>query len=216
MLRKIKLYGPLRKKFGREFRVDVDSPGEAIRALQANCPGFMAHLHKHSSPGYRVFIGKSSVTKEEIGKHSSEGDIKIVPVVAGRGSGKSIGQIILGVVLIVASIYYPPLASSAYAVNVGMMGAAMVLGGVSTLLAPSPNSRESSESPENKPNDSFNGPINTIGQGNPVPIAYGEVICGGQLISAGLSVDSVGPVVSKNSPLFTAFYAKFGGPNLWI
>jgi len=40
-LRTIRLYGPLGTRFGREFRLAVDSPAEAVRALCVLLPGFM-------------------------------------------------------------------------------------------------------------------------------------------------------------------------------
>ncbi|HHH1307693.1 TPA: tail assembly protein, partial [Yersinia enterocolitica] len=32
----------------------------------------------------------------------------------------------------------------------------------------------------------FGGPVNTVAQGNPIPIGYGERIIGGAIISAGI------------------------------
>ena len=39
-LRTVKLYGPMRKLFGREYELNVSSPADAIRALCAQVPGF--------------------------------------------------------------------------------------------------------------------------------------------------------------------------------
>jgi len=181
MLRNVELYGHLGKRFGKSFRLDVKSPSEAIRALQANCPEFMAYLSKNSSPGYRVVIDEVPVEeREELFKVSGEETIRIVPVIAGSGG---IGQIFVGLGLVVIGM----VTGNPYLVA---MGASMTLGGIATLLSPSPTINESSEDPKNRPNYSFSGIVNTTGQGNPVPIIYGEVIAGGQIISAGLSVDS--------------------------
>ena len=43
-MRKVKLYGELAKKFGREFMLEVESVAEAVRALSANFPGFEKEL----------------------------------------------------------------------------------------------------------------------------------------------------------------------------
>jgi len=60
-------------------------------------------------------------------------------------------------------------------------GASLVLGGLAQMLAKNPQ----------KPNDSasylFNGPVNTTEQGNAVPVLYGRLIIGSQVISASLS-----------------------------
>ena len=48
MLKIIRLYGILAKKFGKEFRLDVESTSEAMRALSVQVPGFehfMLHAH---------------------------------------------------------------------------------------------------------------------------------------------------------------------------
>jgi predicted phage tail protein len=40
--------------------------------------------------------------------------------------------------------------------------------------------------PANKPSYAFDGAVNTAAQGNPVPICYGRLIVGSQVVSAGL------------------------------
>ena len=46
--------------------------------------------------------------------------------------------------------------------------------------------------PENTPNKSFAGPVNTIGSGgHPVPLAYGRVITGSATISAGMYASDI-------------------------
>lgn len=58
------LYGHLGRKFGHRWRLDMQTPAEAIRAIIANKPDFHAHLIKHSTPGYQVFVGPDVLTKE--------------------------------------------------------------------------------------------------------------------------------------------------------
>jgi predicted phage tail protein len=67
----------------------------------------------------------------------------------------------------------------------------LVFAGVSALLFAPPKSQGPSERPENKPNTYFNGPVNTIAQGHPVPIGYGELIVGSAVISAGLETVNI-------------------------
>lgn len=45
------------------------------------------------------------------------------------------------------------------------------------------------ESPDNKPSYAFGGPVNSIAQGNPVPLGYGKRRIGGALISAGIHAE---------------------------
>jgi len=68
------------------------------------------------------------------------------------------------------------------------MGVSLVIGGVSQLLFSPQTQTQSAEREENKPSFIFNGAVNTTRQGNCVPICYGRMIVGSQVISAGLSV----------------------------
>jgi predicted phage tail protein len=69
------------------------------------------------------------------------------------------------------------------------MGASMVLGGIVQLLSPTPkiDSGIGSEDALHRPSYNFNGVVNTTAQGHPVALAYGRVICGSAVISAGLT-----------------------------
>lgn len=188
MIKDIKLYGHLGKQFGKLHRLDVSGPRDAIRALSVLVPGFQRALVSHRS-GYRLFVDDWAVTQSpELGLPGRR-EIRIVPVISGASNG--IGQIFMGVALVVAGIYAPELlpemgASASVASTVGTMaisfGATLVLGGLAQMLA---------KNPQTKPNDStsylFNGPVNTTEQGNPVPVLYGRLIVGSQVVSASIS-----------------------------
>ena len=191
MLKDIKLYGHLGRRFGKQHRLDVMGPLEAIRALSVLCPGFQQALVQHPG-GYRVFIDTWPVERRDELHLSGRHEIRIVPVVQGASHG--IGQIFMGVALVVAGIYAPELlpelgASAGVASAAGTMalsfGASLVLGGLAQMLAKNPQ----------KPNDSasylFNGPVNTTEQGNAVPVLYGRLIIGSQVISASLSASDL-------------------------
>lgn len=193
-LRTIRLYGALGEQFGRVWRFDVKSPAEAVRALCSQLPGFRKHLQEHSAPGYRVLCDTQARGERELGLGTSAQTIRIVPVVA--GAGKGIGQIILGGALMAALWYVPGLNSVALGNTVwqgGMaLGVSLVLGGISQAMTKTPStSNQSVERPDNKPSYAFDGAINTAAQGNPVPVCYGELIVGSQVISAGLTTEQV-------------------------
>lgn len=195
-MRKVQLCGHLGKKFGRVFELGVSSPAEAIRALRANFLDFEAYMHKHSEPGYRVYVGKYNVGEEELSASSADTTIKFVPVVRGAGKG-GLGQILLGALLI-AAVY----ASGGTALIAGgglggiaggmalSFGASLIIGGVTQMLTSAPGAM-SQNAVNNQPSYAFNGPVNTTAQGNPVPILYGRLIVGSQVISAGLSIDQL-------------------------
>lgn len=168
------------KRFGREFELDVQTPAEAIRALSSQVKGFRAYLHAHQQDAFKIFVGGRNSSEELSFPCSDKEIIRIAPVIQGAGAA---GRIVLGVVLLIVAYFVPPLAS--YLVP---MGASMILGGIAQLLAPTPktDSGMGSEDLLHRPSYNFNGPVNTTAQGHPVPLAYGKVICGSAVISAGL------------------------------
>ena len=185
-MKTIRLHGELGKRFGREFKLDVQTPAEAVRALRVIVPGFHAYLVEHAKSAFKVFVGGSNGSDDAAAPCSDLEIIRIAPTVQGASA---VGRIILGAALLVFA-WWNPLgwaAGSAMMTGVTGMGMSMVLGGVVQLLSPQQSyDSASSESPENKPSYNFNGPVNTTAQGHPVPLCYGRMIVGSAVISAGL------------------------------
>lgn len=193
MKRHIILHGMLGERFGRDHYFDIATPAEAIRALNANFDDFL-NVFAASQQHYRV-IADDDVIPAVDGLHIPlSRTVQIVPVIAGAKGG--IGGILLGGALIAASFYLPGSAlftvgtfSPSFASIAFGLGASLALGGVSQLLSPMPKAGKPAESPQNEPSYSFNGPVNTTAQGQPVPVGYGRLIVGGAVISAGLTAD---------------------------
>lgn len=190
-LRTIRLYGRLGARFGRRFRLAVDSAAEAVGALSAQIPGFEAWLmaSKDQGVGYTVFAGTRNLAESDLAAPVGRDDIRIAPVLVGAKRG-GVFQIILGAALIIVATIATGGLAAAFAAG-GMWGAtasiglSMMLGGVAQMLAPMPKGGPS-DRPENTPNYAFSGPINTQAQGNPVPLLYGRLIIGSAVISAGI------------------------------
>jgi predicted phage tail protein len=70
------------------------------------------------------------------------------------------------------------------------MGVALALGGVAQLLAPRAAASATPEQADNTPSLAFNGAVNTMGQGGPVPLGYGRLLVGSQVISVGFSTNN--------------------------
>ena len=226
-MREIKLYGALAKFVGqRRFVAEVGSAAEGLRMLLANFPGLEQHMAERH---YKVIVDNYESGLEEIHYPASQ-TIKFIPVVGGAGSGggkilAGIGFIAAAIILaplgggflglgagaftsttgtaIVAGTATSFAATAALAtasVAIGSIGAALVLGGVSQLLTPTPQigslgpaSQRSTQGSELDPQESysFSGIQNTSRQGTPVPIVYGETVVGSVVISAGLDVDDI-------------------------
>lgn len=78
------------------------------------------------------------------------------------------------------------------AVSTALMtvGTALTLSGVSSLLfSPSTPTAIQNSSQDQISSSHFNGPINLAQQGNPIPLAYGRVRVGSQVISAGITTN---------------------------
>jgi predicted phage tail protein len=195
MLRRIKVYGRLAKFLGRRvFEAEVATTAEAVRFLVANFPQLERHMAEQH---YRVSAGQWSVSIDELHDPIGQGEIRIVPVLAGAGAT---GRIIAGVALIAGAFFTggatiglfglaAPVAVSSVLLGVG---ASLVLGGVAQLLTPTPKIPEGPDTPDDpRKSYSFSGIQQTSRQGVPVPIVYGETIVGSVVISAGIDTVQV-------------------------
>lgn len=185
-LRTVKLYGPMRSRFGREYDLNVSSPAEAIRALCVQVPGFKKYLADSKAAGltFAIFIGKRNVGEDGLNDPAGQDEIRIAPIIEGSKRG-GVLQTVLGVVLIVVGAYMNFVAPGSGA-GFMQMGFAMALGGVIQMLSPQPRGLGAKDDPDNQPSYSMNGAVNTQAQGNPVPLAYGRLIVGSALISGGI------------------------------
>jgi len=186
MLKKIKLYGILAKKFGKEFHLAVDNTREAMRALCVQVPGFehfMLHAHEQGLE-FAVFQDKQNISETELDMSTSAKVIKVVPKVKGAGGAV---QTILGAVLVVVGIVVTGMSfGSAGAVGAALIGAGvgMMVGGIAQMLMPKIENQDQNQD-GNKANKGFGGAVTTIAQGNPVPVLYGQREVGGFIASAG-------------------------------
>lgn len=184
MLKTIKLYGVLAKKFGKEFRLEVESTREAMRALSAQVPGFehfMLHAHEQGLE-FAVFQDKHNISEKELDMNTSAKVIKVVPKVKGAGGAF---QTIIGAVLVVVGAVMvftgvgAPIGTALIGAGVGMM-----VGGIAMMLMPKIENQDQNQD-GNKANKGFGGAVTTVAQGNPVPVLYGQREVGGFIASAG-------------------------------
>ena len=186
VLREVRLYGALGREFGRVFRLAVATPAEAVRALRAVLPGFeRAFVGPDGRRAYHVFVGRQQ-QRRDIGEADLQAPlgrdepIRLVPVVAGAKNG-GLFQTILGIAIIAIGIY----AENPQIVGIGV---SMLLSGVVQLLSPQ---RKNKDPTTNDPSYAFDGPVNTVEQGGPVPVIYGRVIAGSVVVSQGLSTEAL-------------------------
>jgi predicted phage tail protein len=150
------------------------------------------------------------------------GDFHLVPVATGgKGrTGKIIFSIIIGGALLATGIggalgAFGGVASGAtlgaglgtsigfmgisYG-TVALMGAGLLLGGLSMLLTPTP---KTDNSERKQTSFTFDGPVNTNDEGSAIPLLYGELIVGGVTIASdirnGLASTGTGGTGGKGS-----------------
>jgi len=198
MLREIRLYGELGRRFGRVHHLAVESVGEAIRAFMANYQDF-ERVMLDTAHGYKVWTGTTRVAEaDDINLPSGQREvIRIAPVVVGAG-GNGFGQFILGAALVAAAVLMPAsigaiglFGSTTVAGIVGSIGVSLALGGIAQMLSPHPATNAGDVNNTGNPSYVFNGAVNTSAQGNPVPVGYGRLIVGSAVISAGISTEDI-------------------------
>lgn len=206
------LHGELAEAVGRaKWKFNVKTPGEALRAIETNTGKLFNYLMRDKGQAeYRVVIDDNDFnhTDQLVVPFKRYRKFEFIPVAKGAGSNGG-WMIAIGVVLMIVAVALaiPTFGSSTYATYGGGMagglgalwggaapiyatatfgiGAAVALGGIAQLIAGSP-STEDNNKPENQPSYLFGGSINTIRQGNPVPICYGRVRAGSAVISASI------------------------------
>lgn len=194
MLTKVKLLGELGRRFGRVHQFHLSTHAEAIAALAANFSNFWAYLLQTSDRGigYKVIArspcGFTHLDEESLDLSAQELLI-IAPVPCGSGG---VGRIIAGVALIAAA---GPLGGLGIlgltATNFTLVGAALLLSGVSQLLSPVPKAPKATED-KSRNSFIFNGVTNVSSPGQCIPVVYGTHLTGSIVISSGITTSQIG------------------------
>ncbi|HKU98176.1 MAG TPA: hypothetical protein VJR58_22990, partial [Vineibacter sp.] len=207
------LYGPLGREFGRHFRLAVETPNEAIRALITLRPGLRVKMREGF---WRVIVGPPHIknaTEFPFMRLGSQ-PLHLVPATRPHGVDSGVGKIAAGVVIIGAAIALSPFtggASIGFAAAmaetafmgisygaIALMGASMVLGGIASMIS-RPTTPQvaaaadptSTARPEDRPSFMFQGVVNNTTQGGPVPLVFGRHLVGSVVISAGIAVEDI-------------------------
>ncbi len=200
MLRKVKLYGELADFVGhKELDAVINSTADAIRFLVSNFPKLEAHM---SQRYYKVLVDDYEIGEEDIQNPIGKSDLSIVPVIAGAGG--NLGKVVLGAALIGGAFLFSPLtfanfgtttigfgSAAGIAKGVALVGGALVLSGVSGMLFPVPDTPEFANEEDPRISFGFSGVQNTSRAGTSHPIAYGEIVTGSVVISAGIDTNQV-------------------------
>ena len=194
MLKKIKVYGTLRKFLGQsEFEVDLNTPREAISFLKCNFERVEEHMARQH---YRIQCGKKIISEDLLNLNSKD-DIKIIPIVHGNfiqillGAGALFGG---SAIASAGTLLGSKLLASVAVSALTSIGTSMVIDGVTSMLSPqqnnlSPTGQDSLDPSALASNYSFTGLTNISRAGIPVNLVYGEIVVGSIVVSNG--VDTV-------------------------
>lgn len=187
----VHLHGSLGESFGSRFDFVARDPRDVVRALSSQLEGFAEALH---AGRFQIVAGDTEIDEGEIAvAFGQRREMHIIPVADGAKSGA--GKVVIGAALITATVMSGGLAAGgvigALAHASFSMGIAMSLAGVSTMLTKNPKASYENKSADTKTSSLFDGPVNNSGQGLPVPLAYGRVLAGSSVVSAGMVAEQL-------------------------
>ena len=197
----IHIHGPLADRFGSLHHLAVQTPREAVHALDANYPGFLVAFASHER--YAIFADGDWRDGDEAAALPVSREMHFCPMIEGQAP---LGALLVGVL-------FPSIAGSLAATIIGGLLVTGLLIGISLLFKPK---AEAAEAEEREEGFAFSGPENVTGQGVAVPLIYGRVFAGSVVISAGQDVSQLhatGPNAGKPIPgspntNFPTFLAK--------
>lgn len=186
------IHGVLGKIYGSSHKFKIRKISEIIPAINANNPGFRdAILANFKSEINYNFVDPKNPKKEykkfeDFYNQEAPKEIHIVPAITGAdpfsllfagaigiGAGTAIGGTIGGIIF--------------------NLGVALVLQGVSLLLFPPPEPPEQKiESKIDTSSYIFSNNKNNAVQGFPIPLAYGEIKVGSNIISTKIVSEDLG------------------------
>lgn len=226
MLRTIHLHGKLKKQFGASHRFDVATAGEALRALNCAFPGeFVSALQTGS---YKLVRGAKATGINLSGDISLINELKLgladlhlIPAAAGAANTKGVAKTVLGVALIGGAIFMSggtlaaPLGMMSNAVlpgigitwgNIATIGLGVALAGASTLMAQPAATPRDAEADASK---TISGSGGNGGQGDAIPLIYGETLVPGVVVSFDSDIENTGSYTGDNG-MFGSIGTKFG------
>lgn len=186
----VRFYGDL-QRYGRKFKLEVYTAGEALKALMIQIPGLRQHIQNGE---YRVRIAGKDMHQDDINTGMQnllpdDAVIHIIPHLAGAKNG-GILPIVMGVVMVVAAFWTAGASLAAWgAMNtmLAVSGAAMILSGTMMMLTKMPVTGPMSA--EKSGNTAFSNLDNTVTQGQPIPVCYGEMMIGSKVLSQGVTTE---------------------------
>lgn len=198
MLRTIQLHGHLAEMCGTD---SVELVGNDIRVLVNGLCSRFGHAVKQyiKENNFTVLLkqrdgGFRDISTDEVSLTLGSTEVvQIAPVVEGGGR---VGQIIAGIVLIAIGAFIGVGTAS----TAGVVASGLIFSGIGLIVGAimAPSAPKQREAPDERASFLFNGAVNTLEQGSPVPIVYGRFRTGSVVVSAGIDAETI---MSYTSPI---------------
>jgi len=229
MLRKVYLEGEIADRFGSEFEIEANSFADVMSCLNANFDDFRQYITECYEKGIGFVCqinGKGIQKEEELLLNYKEGDmiISAMPMGSKGGIGKIIAAVVIAVILMTPGLREAfllgsgPGAAAATLTGFGkfmaMVAINLAMTGLQEMMAPDPSVDDSVQQDESY---LFQGAGQTILEGDPVPVLYGELRIPGRPISFGIKNENRGftdiaqPASDSVEPYDPGGYSSSGG-----
>lgn len=193
-MKEIFLHGILAKEFGSEFKIQIPKPKDCIKALDANLNNFINRINDLASQGFHYTIIVDNKKIQDIKELEIQNNfirIDLVPLIV--GSGAVVGGIILTGVASLGGASAAAAMTAFLATGVGSMVATLVGGLVLTAVTlglqmlmqdKNKNTIDAAKSTTSAIKESFDfsNKANVANQGSSIPIGYGRLKVGSQVI----------------------------------
>jgi predicted phage tail protein len=189
------IHGELANIFGANHTFKLERLIDVVKALNANNPGFREHILSlfHKGVSYNMVNLKKPNQKwdsiEEYAKEEAPDEIHLVPEIAGAGA------IAAAVAVYAVSAVATTLGFAAVGGFLVNLAIGLLIQGVMTLLFPVELPKTSAQTTETKIDTSsyiFTNLQNNAIQGFPVPLVYGELRIGSNIIATNVVSEDLG------------------------
>ena len=177
----IRIHGILGQEFAPQMELELDKPRQVVEAITANRKNFTNRIHQLAREGchYVIMVNRQKIgSLSELDMVKKAGTIDLVPAIG--GSAVVVGTAIMTTLGATAG----SAAVLAWAGFVGTVALTVISVGLQLALAPKPDAGPpiSAQSRALQDSYSFSNKANVASQGSPVPVGYGRLIVGSQVI----------------------------------
>ena len=208
------IHGKLGKIFGENHVFKVNKMSEVVNAINANSPGFKQKILSDCRTGNDYYFldakngNKEYKRPEEFLNSKPPEELHIVPIICGSG-----GLEMFFVGFIMSAAAYGP-AMTKIATFFFMVGVSLMIQGIMTILFPIEPPDQISRELESKIDTSsyiFSSLKNNAVQGFPIPLLYGELRVGSNIISTNVISEDLGGPGNRGATATEAEVSSVGG-----